>query len=69
MVNLIIFTNSSVVYFDFLLLGALSRIWAVTVVSPLELVRTKMQSQKMAFYQVTNFNQSLVLSTTYVGKK
>lgn len=32
--------------------GALARIWAVTVVSPLELVRTKMQSQKMAFYQV-----------------
>jgi hypothetical protein len=33
-------------------LGALSRIWAVTLVSPLELVRTKMQSQKMAFYEV-----------------
>jgi solute carrier family 25 protein 39/40 len=32
--------------------GALSRIWAVTLVSPLELIRTKMQSQKMAFYQV-----------------
>ena len=32
--------------------GALARIWAVTIVSPLELIRTKMQSQKMAFYQV-----------------
>ena len=32
--------------------GALARIWAVTLVSPLELIRTKMQSQKMAFYQV-----------------
>ena len=32
--------------------GALARIWAVTIISPLELVRTKMQSQKMAFYQV-----------------
>lgn len=32
--------------------GALARIWSVTIVSPLELVRTKMQSQKMAFYQV-----------------
>ena len=32
--------------------GALARIWAVTIISPFELVRTKMQSQKMAFYQV-----------------
>ena len=32
--------------------GALSRTWAVTVVSPLELVRTKMQSQKMPFSMV-----------------
>merc|ERR1712020_410394 len=32
--------------------GALARIWACTIVSPLELIRTKMQSQKMAFYQV-----------------
>ena len=32
--------------------GALARVWAVTLVSPLELIRTKMQSQKMAFYQV-----------------
>jgi len=35
-----------------LLSGALARIWACTIVSPLELIRTKMQSQKMAFYQV-----------------
>lgn len=32
--------------------GALARIWACSIVSPLELIRTKMQSQKMAFYQV-----------------
>ena len=32
--------------------GALARIWACTIVSPLELIRTKMQSQRMAFYQV-----------------
>lgn len=42
--------------------GALSRIWAVTVVSPLELVRTKMQSQKMAFYQVRSCLVDLVRS-------
>ncbi len=33
--------------------GALARIWAVTVVSPLELVRTKMQSKKMTFAEVS----------------
>jgi len=32
--------------------GALARLWAVTLVSPLELIRTKMQSQKMAIHQV-----------------
>jgi solute carrier family 25 protein 39/40 len=32
--------------------GGLARIWAVALVSPLELVRTKMQSQKMDFTQV-----------------
>lgn len=42
--------------------GALSRIWAVTLVSPLELVRTKMQSQKMAFYQVRSCLVDLVRS-------
>lgn len=32
--------------------GVFARIWAVSIVSPLELIRTKMQSQKMRFYQV-----------------
>ena len=32
--------------------GALARLVAVTIVSPLELVRTKMQSQKMPLHQV-----------------
>jgi len=32
--------------------GGLARIWAVTLVSPLELVRTKMQAQKMSFIDV-----------------
>ena len=33
--------------------GGASRVLACAVVAPLELVRTKMQSQKMAFYEVT----------------
>lgn len=32
--------------------GGIARVWAVTLVSPLELIRTKMQSQKMTFQQV-----------------
>ena len=35
-----------------LISGAIARIWACSIVSPLELIRTKMQSQKMAFIQV-----------------
>ena len=34
--------------------GGLARWFAVTVVSPLELVRTKMQSQKMPWSQVSH---------------
>lgn len=29
--------------------GATARVWAVTLVSPLELIRTKMQSQKLSY--------------------
>jgi len=32
--------------------GGISRVFTCTVVAPLELVRTKMQSQKMAFFEV-----------------
>jgi len=32
--------------------GAMGRTWAVTVVSPLEMIRTKMQSQKMTMSQI-----------------
>ena len=32
--------------------GAMGRTWAVTVVSPLEMIRTKMQSQKMTLSQI-----------------
>ena len=29
--------------------GAVARIWAVTLVSPLELIRTKMQSKRLSY--------------------
>jgi solute carrier family 25 protein 39/40 len=29
--------------------GGLARLWAVTVVNPLELIRTKMQSKKLSY--------------------
>ena len=40
--------------------GGLARLVAVTLVSPLELVRTKMQSQKMPWSQVTRCIRDLV---------
>jgi solute carrier family 25 protein 39/40 len=32
-----------------LVAGGVARIWAVTIVSPLELIRTKMQSKKLSY--------------------
>lgn len=40
--------------------GGVARVWAVTLVSPLELIRTKMQSQKMAFFQVRSCLKDLI---------
>ena len=42
--------------------GGLARVVAVTLVSPLELVRTKMQSQKMPIHQVRTCLKGLVAS-------
>lgn len=42
--------------------GGLARVVAATIVSPLELVRTKMQSQKMPIHQVRTCIKSLVAS-------
>lgn len=36
--------------------GATARIWAATIVSPVELVRTKMQSQKLSYMGVCSEN-------------
>lgn len=35
-----------------LLAGMAARVFSVTVVSPLELIRTKMQSQKLSYYGI-----------------
>ncbi|XP_045030539.1 solute carrier family 25 member 40 isoform X2 [Daphnia magna] len=40
------------VWLTSLLAGAIARTWAVTVVSPLELIRTKMQSQKLSYREI-----------------
>ncbi|XP_063216670.1 probable mitochondrial glutathione transporter SLC25A40 [Bacillus rossius redtenbacheri] len=41
------------------LAGSLSRTWAATLVSPLELVRTKMQSKKMSYLEIGNALKAL----------
>ncbi|TRY71057.1 hypothetical protein TCAL_02401 [Tigriopus californicus] len=42
--------------------GAIARVFAVTVVSPLELIRTKMQSRRMALWQIREAIVSTVRS-------
>merc|ERR1711874_434230 len=42
--------------------GGLARLLAVTIVNPLELIRTKMQSQKMPWSDVTKCLSQLVRS-------
>lgn len=40
--------------------GALARIWAATLVSPLELIRTKMQSQKLSYAEIMQALKTVV---------
>jgi len=47
--------------------GGIARIGAVSIVSPLELIRTKMQSQKMAFYQVRSCLADLIKTRGITG--
>merc|ERR1719508_258328 len=47
--------------------GGLSRTWAVSLVNPLELVRTKMQSQKMKLNQVQSCIKDLVKTRGVMG--
>ncbi len=48
--------------------GGLARVFAVVTVSPLELIRTKMQSQKMAFTQVRTALAVTIKSEGIQGK-
>lgn len=43
-----------------LLAGAIARVGSATVISPLELIRTKLQSQKQSYRQLTNCIRSAV---------
>ncbi|XP_028050352.1 solute carrier family 25 member 40 isoform X1 [Monomorium pharaonis] len=47
-----------------ILAGGTARIWAATLVSPLELIRTKMQSQKLSYAEIT---QALKMVVKYSG--
>lgn len=42
------------------LAGGTARIWAATLVSPLELIRTKMQSQKLSYAEITQVLKTVV---------
>lgn len=43
-----------------MLAGAVARIWAATLVSPLELIRTKMQSQKLSYAEIMQALKTVV---------
>ncbi|TMW54376.1 hypothetical protein DOY81_000555 [Sarcophaga bullata] len=50
-----------------LLSGVTARVCAVTVVSPVELIRTKMQSEKMTYAQITSAAQKVVQTQGILG--
>ncbi|KAJ8411625.1 hypothetical protein AAFF_G00164330 [Aldrovandia affinis] len=50
-----------------LLAGALARVGSATVISPLELIRTKMQSQKLSYRELTVCVQSSVKSEGWLS--
>ena len=43
------FLSGQPVWWTSLVAGGVARIWAVTLVSPLELIRTKMQSKRLSY--------------------
>lgn len=43
-----------------ILAGGMARVWAATLVSPLELMRTKMQSQKLSYAEITQALKTVV---------
>lgn len=50
-----------------LISGSVARIGAVTLVSPLELVRTKMQSEKMSYFEMKQALRSLIQYHGFTG--
>ncbi|KAE9553259.1 hypothetical protein FO519_003517 [Halicephalobus sp. NKZ332] len=48
-----------------LLVGVFSRTAAVTIVSPLEMIRTKMQSEQISYYQIGKALKSMIKSDGY----
>lgn len=50
-----------------LMSGVTARICAVTFVSPIELIRTKMQSQKMTYAEISGAIRNLVASQGVIG--
>lgn len=54
------FLNGHPLWSTSLIAGGVARIWAVTLVSPLELIRTKMQSKKLSYQGIFKFTTSLV---------
>ncbi|KYN00884.1 Solute carrier family 25 member 40 [Cyphomyrmex costatus] len=57
-------TNMEQPFWIPILAGGIARIWAATLVSPLELIRTKMQSQKLSYAEIT---QTLKIVVRYSG--
>ncbi len=54
------FLNGHPLWSTSLIAGGVARIWAVTLVSPLELIRTKMQSKKLSYQGILKFTTSLM---------
>lgn len=53
-------TNMEQPFWIPVLAGGTARIWAATLVSPLELIRTKMQSQKLSYAEITQALKTVV---------
>ena len=50
------FLSQQPIWLTSLAIGGVARVWAVTLVSPLELIRTKMQSKKLSYNGTYNFS-------------
>ncbi|XP_066593481.1 solute carrier family 25 protein Shawn-like [Prorops nasuta] len=50
-----------------MLAGGTARVWAATIVSPLELIRTKMQSQRLSYAEITQALKTVVKQNGITG--